>query len=92
MNSPEYYLLLVEQRGWKPETLEHVLIVFAFSLFGKFLLLFFRDRHAAICRLQTDASALIPMAQMKPNNSRATAVMVFLCSLPIDGLRQVTRL
>jgi AcrR family transcriptional regulator len=22
MNSPEYYLLLVEQRGWKPETLE----------------------------------------------------------------------
>lgn len=23
MNSPEYYLLLVEQRGWKPEALEH---------------------------------------------------------------------
>jgi hypothetical protein len=22
MNSPEYYLLLVEQRGWNPEALE----------------------------------------------------------------------
>ena len=30
----------------------HWLIVFAFSLFGKFLLLFFRFRHAAICCLQ----------------------------------------
>ena len=59
----------------------HGLIVFAFSLVGKFLLLFFRYRHAAICCLQA-ASALIPMAQMKPNNSRATAVIVFLCSLP----------
>ena len=38
--------------------------------------------HAAICCLQTDASALIPMAQIKPNSSRAIAVMVFLCSLP----------
>ena len=63
------------------DSVVHVLIVFAFSLFGKFLLLFFRYRHAAICCLQ-DASTLIPMAQMKPNNSRATAVMVFLCSLP----------
>jgi hypothetical protein len=52
-----------------------------FSLFGKFLLLFFRSRHAAICCLQA-ASALMPMAQIKPNSSRATAVMVFLCSLP----------
>jgi len=57
----------------------HVLI--CFSLLGKFSLLFFRFRHAAICCLH-DASALIPMAQIKPNNSRATAVMVFLCSLP----------
>jgi hypothetical protein len=60
----------------------HVSIGFAFSLFGGFLLLFFRFCHAAICCLQAVASALIPMAQMKPNNSRATAVMVFLCSLP----------
>ena len=55
----------------------HVSIVFVFSLFGKFLLLFFRYRHAAICCFE-DASALIPMAQMKPSSSRATAVMVFL--------------
>ena len=41
----------------------------------------FGSPHAASCCLQ-DASALIPMAQMKPNSSRATAVMVFLCSLP----------
>ena len=50
----------------------------AFSLFGEFLLLFFRSGHAAICCLQAIASALIPMAQMKPSSSRATAVMVFL--------------
>ena len=60
----------------------HVSIVFVFSLFGKFLLLFFRYRHAAICCSRAVASALIPMAQMKPNSSRAIAVMVFLCSLP----------
>ena len=51
--------------------------VFCFSLFGKFLLLFFGSRHAAFCCIQA-ASALIPMAQMKPSSSRATAVMVFL--------------
>ena len=56
----------------------HGLIRFAFSLFGEFLLLFFRSGHAAICCLQAIASALIPMAQMKPSSSRATAVMVFL--------------
>ena len=49
-----------------------------FSFFGKFLLLFFVFGHAAICCLQAMASALIAMAQMKPSNSRATAVMTFL--------------
>jgi len=34
--------------------------------------------YAAICCLQAIASVLIPMAQMKPNGSRATAVMTFL--------------
>jgi hypothetical protein len=43
-------------------------VFFAFSLFGKFLLLFFRSRHAAICCLQATASSLIAMAQMKPNS------------------------
>jgi hypothetical protein len=37
----------------------------------------FAFRQAAI-RSLLDASALIPMAQMKPNNSRPTAVMIFL--------------
>ena len=37
----------------------------------------FTFRQAAI-RSLLDASALIPMAQMKPNNSRPTAVMIFL--------------
>jgi hypothetical protein len=56
----------------------HALFFGAFSLFGKFLLLFFRSGHTAICCLEAIASAWIPMAQIKPNSSRATAVMVFL--------------
>ena len=52
----------------------HGWIVFAFSLFGRVLVLSF---HAAMgCRQL--ASALIAMAQIKPSNSRATAVMIFL--------------
>jgi hypothetical protein len=51
------------------------------GLFGTFLLLSLGSRHAA-SRCAQAASALIPMAQMKPSSSRATAVMVFLCSLP----------
>ena len=54
------------------------ILPFAFSFLGKFLLLFFVFGHAAICCLQAMASALIAMAQMKPSNSRATAVMTFL--------------
>ena len=34
-----------------------------------------------------DASALIPMAQMKPSNSRPTAVMIFLLSFPAAASR-----
>ena len=37
----------------------------------------FGPRHAASCCLQA-ASALIPIAQMKPSSSRPTAVMTFL--------------
>ena len=52
----------------------HGWIVFAFSLLGRFLGLSF---HAAMgCRQL--ASTLMAMAQMKPSNSRATAVMIFL--------------
>ena len=58
-------------------------VVFVFSFLGKFLLLFFvvAPRQAAI-RCLAAASALVPMAQMKPSSSRPTAVMIFLRSLP----------
>ena len=51
--------------------------VFVFSFFGKFLLLSFGSRYAASCCWHA-ASALMPMAQMKPSSSRPTAVMIFL--------------
>ena len=58
---------------------------FAFSFFGKFLLLplslVLALRQAAI-RSLLSASALIPMAQMKPTSSRPTAVMILRWSLP----------
>src|SRR5260370_6914281 len=61
----------------------HWLICFCFFLIWKvFAFVLFGSLHAAICCLQA-ASALIPMAQIKPNSSRAIAVMVFLCSLPL---------
>lgn len=44
--------------------------VFAFAL---------TSRQVLICCLP-DISALTAMAQMKPNSSRPTAVMIFLCS------------
>jgi len=59
------------------ENVVHDLVFLLFPIW-KVLLLFFRSGHAAICCLQAIASALIPMAQMKPSSSRATAVMVFL--------------
>lgn len=63
--------------------------VFVFSFLRKLLLLpffVFALRQAAICSL-LDASALIPMAQMKPSNSRPTAVMIFLLSFPAAASR-----
>jgi hypothetical protein len=64
--------------------------VFVFSFPGKFLFLpfafVFALRQAAIGSL-LDASALIPMAQMKPSNSRPTAVMIFLWSFPAAASR-----
>jgi hypothetical protein len=56
-------------------------LVFVFPYLESFCFCLCGSRHAAFCCMQA-ASALIAMAQMKPNSSRATAVMVFLCSLP----------
>ena len=36
----------------------------------------------AAIRCLAIVSALVPMAQMKPNSSRATAMVIFLLSLP----------
>ena len=56
-------------------------MVFAFSFFGTFLFLFLLfDQAANFCLLA--ASALRPMAQMKPSSSRPTAVMILRWSLP----------
>ena len=55
----------------------HSLGCFCFSFFGKFLLLPLLFRQAAI-RCLAAVSALIPIAQMKPNSSRPSAVMIFL--------------
>jgi hypothetical protein len=56
----------------------HRLVYLCFFLIWKVFAFVLSVRHAAICCLQAAASALIPIAQMKPNSSRATAVMVFL--------------
>jgi hypothetical protein len=55
--------------------------VFVFFSFGRFCFCLFGSRHAAFCCMQA-ASALTPIAQMKPISSRPTAVMTFLWSLP----------
>jgi Zn-dependent protease with chaperone function len=59
-------------------------IVFAFSFLGMFLLLLLSllFRQAGILCLAV-ASAFVPMAQMKPNSSRPTAVTIFLLPLPL---------
>ena len=60
----------------------HSLFCFCFFPYlESFCFCSFGSRHAA-SRCSETASALIPMAQMKPSSSRAIAVMVFLCSLP----------
>ena len=58
----------------------HGLDGLAFPFSGRHLFLSFL-RQAAI-RCLTVVSALVPMAQMKPNSSRATAVVIFRLSLP----------
>jgi hypothetical protein len=56
----------------------HELNRFCIFLIGKvFIFVLSGPGHAAICCLQT-ASALTPMAQMKPSSSRPIAVMIFL--------------
>jgi hypothetical protein len=54
---------------------------FCFFILGNFFAFALVFRQAAR-RCLTAASALVPMAQMKPSNSRPTAVMIFLRSLP----------
>ena len=54
---------------------------FCFFILWKVFAFAVAFRQAAI-RCLAAASALIPMAQMKPNSSRPTAVMIFLWSLP----------
>lgn len=61
--------------------------VFAFSFFGKAFAFAFAFCQAAI-RCLPAVSALIPIAQMKPNNSRPSAVMIFLWSLRIAASLQ----
>jgi hypothetical protein len=56
----------------------HRCTVLASSLLGKS---FGSSFHAAACWLAI-VSALIPIAQMNPSNSRATAVMIFPWGLP----------
>jgi hypothetical protein len=56
-------------------------VVFVFSFFGKLFAFALTSRQAINCCLP-DISTLTAMAQMKPNSSRPTAVMIFLCSFP----------
>ncbi len=59
--------------------------VFCFFILWKvfaFAFVFVLALRQAAIRSLLAASALIPMAQMKPSSSRPTAVMIFLWSLP----------
>jgi hypothetical protein len=58
----------------------HPLVHFCFFILRKVFA--FAFSQAAI-RCLTVVSALVPMAQMKPNSSRPTAVTIFLLSLPV---------
>ena len=58
-----------------------------FSFFGKVFALARAFRQAAI-RCLAAVSALIPIAQMKPNRSRPSAVMIFLWSLRVAASLQ----
>lgn len=62
-------------------------VVFVFSFFGKVFALARAFRQAAI-RCLAAVSALIPIAQMKPNSSRPSAVMIFLWSLRVAASLQ----
>ena len=64
----------------------HLLGCFCFFILKNVFAFAFAFRQAAI-RCLTTVSALVPMAQMKPNSSRATAVVIFLLSLPAAASR-----
>lgn len=61
-------------------------VVFVFSFLGTFLPWPFHWSDRSFCqaaiRFLVAASALTPMAHMKPSSSRPTAVTIFLWSLP----------
>ena len=59
----------------------HGLGRFLLSILRKVFAFVLAFRQVAIRSLLA-ASALVPMAQMKPSSSRPTAVMIFLWSLP----------
>ena len=62
-------------------------VVFVFSFFGKVFAFAVAFRQAAIRSLAA-VSALTPIAQMKPNSSRPSAVMIFLWSLRVAASLQ----
>ncbi len=63
-------------------------VVFALPFLERFCFCLFFCQAAI--RWLTVVSALVPMAQMKPNSSRATAVVIFLLSLPAAAESHVT--
>jgi hypothetical protein len=66
----------VKVSRWMSAFIDRVLIFF---LLRRFFVL--RCCQVATCCLET-VSALVPIAQIKPSNSQATAVTIFLWSLP----------
>ena len=73
-------LLLALPSNWVTSFMRRIVFVFSFlEVFAFAFVVAFRQ--AAFCCL-TAASALVPMAQMKPRSSRPTAVMILRRSLP----------
>jgi hypothetical protein len=75
-------LLLALSSNWVALFMRWVVSVF--SLFGKLFAFALTSRQAVNCCLP-DTSTLTAMAQMKPNSSRPTAVMI----LPMNNRRRM---
>ena len=80
------WLLLALSSNFVPRFIGCVVFVFSFRWKVFAFAFVFAFRQAAV-RSLLDTSALIPMAQMKPSNSRPTAVMIFLWSFPAADSR-----